>query len=583
MIQISKNYISYILCGILIFSCLLACIYFFNFGAYGFHPTDYGLILANSWRIFDGGQVPYRDFTYLRTPFSIYLHTLWFLFPEEWIYKASRFGYYLQMALSGALLLLWAYKSKTFERSIRPLVLYTAFLAIALHNFPPMVWYTVDGIFFGSLGLTSWLFSISVLSRKSSLYWRILASIFFVLAGLAKQPFAILTGLFAGYAILELVFCLLSKIKPSQGFRFFAYKRFCASFLPGLMICLLYGTYLWSQGAFLSFWHQVTGRIKFNDFLITGFKNYLDFPKNWVFFAGIATAILSRVVLRMEKSRFYMGRILNICLASLCLWPFVNLQSNQLWALGRLVFLFTLGLFLGKILYKKRVLHKERAISKGILFIGLLCIAWCTGISWGYQTPILGLALVALLFHDSIPKDRKFLFDCVPYILLSIFVVAKLWVINENHPYRDLPQKELVANLGEIYPRFGKLYTNQYTYLRFKELKRLINIHAIKKNLPFTVLTDYPLIHFLSNKQSPFRLDWYSHPEIKGHEKELSLDLLQPDSVIFVHRDRFTLYKKPEIQYNCRQFNNPNYSPIVRLVCHGRKLIAKGKFFCVFQ
>lgn len=47
---------------------------------HAYHPTDDGFILAYTWHVANG-EIPYRDFLYVRTPLSPYLHLPELLLP----------------------------------------------------------------------------------------------------------------------------------------------------------------------------------------------------------------------------------------------------------------------------------------------------------------------------------------------------------------------------------------------------------------------------------------------------------------------------------------------------------------------
>ena len=166
---------------------------------YSYHPSDYHFILAHSWRIFGDGQAPYRDFIYLRPPFSLYLHSLWFLFPDGFVIQASRVGFYVQMILTGFVPLWVGIRYLGFPR-LAGSVLTVMATALAIHNFPPMPWHTVDGVFFAVLGV-----SFFVVSRCGiqPLFWRALASLALALSALAKQNFALPAAVYTGVVILE--------------------------------------------------------------------------------------------------------------------------------------------------------------------------------------------------------------------------------------------------------------------------------------------------------------------------------------------------------------------------------------------
>jgi hypothetical protein len=129
------------------------------------HPTDYEHIPSLAWRLIHG-EVPYRDFIYHKTPGTLFLHSVWFLLPEEYQVRASRAFVYVQIAAATAIPIIWAVRRGVIPFGWRLVFPGVATTAIALHNFPIMPWYTVDGVFFGSLGCVFFLESTSLYSSQ---------------------------------------------------------------------------------------------------------------------------------------------------------------------------------------------------------------------------------------------------------------------------------------------------------------------------------------------------------------------------------------------------------------------------------
>ena len=82
------NVINFILNSNKFWLCIFI-LYFFIYGGfwvrYGFDTDDGGFILALSKRIIDG-ELPYKDFIYIRPPLTIYIHALSFLFGDYTFY-----------------------------------------------------------------------------------------------------------------------------------------------------------------------------------------------------------------------------------------------------------------------------------------------------------------------------------------------------------------------------------------------------------------------------------------------------------------------------------------------------------------
>jgi hypothetical protein len=120
--------------------------FFAAFGSYSWYQCDYGMIPAYTWRILNG-DVPYRDFIYVRPPLTLYLHSLWLLLPSG--IDVSRAIYYLQFVAAAIVPALVASRLGLIRLDYRLTPLAIHFLVVSWHNFPIMPWYTVDGAMFG--------------------------------------------------------------------------------------------------------------------------------------------------------------------------------------------------------------------------------------------------------------------------------------------------------------------------------------------------------------------------------------------------------------------------------------------------
>ncbi|MGB1450827.1 MAG: hypothetical protein ACPG7E_03825, partial [Marinirhabdus sp.] len=75
---------------------LLLIAYIAVYMPYGFEDGDMGAIFGISWSMYLG-QFPYRDFVYIKPPFSPYVHSLPLYISEEYAYIFNRIGYYVQV------------------------------------------------------------------------------------------------------------------------------------------------------------------------------------------------------------------------------------------------------------------------------------------------------------------------------------------------------------------------------------------------------------------------------------------------------------------------------------------------------
>ena len=133
----------------------------FVFSWIGFSPTDESWILANSRRII-AGQVPYRDFFMVQTAGSEYFHATEVLFGGDYTLWLSRLVAWLQIAV-----IAWAWPGIFSELLRKELAIWhrtilgMICIAFTASTFPVIVWPTIDGLLFVSIGL------LFVLQQKS--------------------------------------------------------------------------------------------------------------------------------------------------------------------------------------------------------------------------------------------------------------------------------------------------------------------------------------------------------------------------------------------------------------------------------
>lgn len=554
-------------------SVALAGLLFAVFGFHSYHPSDQGFVLGYAWRIF-GGQVPYRDFIHLRPPASIYLHSAWLWLPETWSFPMSRLGFYLQMTLSGLLPALWAVRAGLVPSPAKLALLLVVFTGIAIHNFPVMPWYTVDGVFFGSLGLSALLLSLTTDRVWRALLARALASASLAWAGLSKQPFALLPALLALFAAAEAV-SRLARNRP-------AFATLLASSLPGAAVVAVFFAALGGEGALAPMVDQLTRKVAASQLGYTGFVIYLQSPAAWAMLPGLALAWLQRPGCRSRIGESAStAATWAICAALAC----ALLVRDQL---GHALFFVLLGACLGRSAIFLRNLRRGGSSPQEALRLGLqvdvLLIAWCASISWGLQTPILGLAPLAAVADEYMPLPRRRWQGFVPIAALTALTLFAVWTWNAESPYRDAPRARQTAAVHEVFPRFGRLYTNRSLAARMADLESAVRRHALATGRPFTVLPQYPLIHFLVDRQSPTLLDWYTSSEAQGFEPELLADFERFDGVLFLQREYFT--PAPGVAFDrirdCEPREYAQWKLLPEVFELGR-VVEETTFFCVLD
>ena len=539
----------------------LVATYFVSFGSQGWHPTDYEYVMGTVWRVVNG-EVPYRDFIYHKPPFTLFLHTVWFLLPDGWAVKASRLFFYVQMAFAAALPILWAQHRKVIASGFRVVFLGISCLVLALHNFPAMPWQTTDGIFFDVLGAVLFLESISVTEPRRILGTRAAASACLALALLSKQNFFAPCLLLGLYALVE-----FSRTRSRS--------VLAASAVPALALLLGAALYLKLNGALPQYLAQFQSQSTGSVFLELGLKIYLRSEDLWTL---IPFSFLPLVrVLDSESSRWraIAARLLGLAVpATLALLTY-RLVPYDIDRLGMILFFALLGTLLGRLAVLK--LAEPRMLQLHVFFVVL---SWSCTLSLGYHTPLLGLAGLGLVLHGLLPPERDFRLDLPPVIAMAVLVCSSFWQLCDNRPYRDERRSDRTEDLGTLFPRLDGIRTNPGTFARYLELKQLITRHAASR--PFVVLQDYPGIHWLLGARNPIGLDWVYPPEPDGFEDPLYEQLQRSGAIAIIPKEVNARWLAPGSTTSCDQEDFHAHNLLSQAVARQWRLLESGPFFCVY-
>ena len=138
---------------IVVFLLLVPTIYHFTHSWAGYNPSDDGFILVRSQRILDG-QLAHRDF-FSNTPIVsplIHIPIVWI--GGEYTYWLSRAFVWMQFALMAVFwVLILNHFFKTKLSSLQKFLLALLAFLFSSNQFPIMAWYTIDGLFLGTLGI----------------------------------------------------------------------------------------------------------------------------------------------------------------------------------------------------------------------------------------------------------------------------------------------------------------------------------------------------------------------------------------------------------------------------------------------
>jgi len=520
---------------------LLPVIYFLAYGFYGLSDTDQGYIQGLAWRVYQG-EVPYKDFVYVRPPLSLYLHLLGITFPMPVL--LSRLFFYLSCGLTVWLCTRSIQAYFDFQPiGISPMIFAAISYVFVVHNFPPMPWHTTDGLLFASLGIylistskkmwISYLGLMAILMAafcKQSFYPLILIGPVLVMF-LKKRPFAIRVNLF--YLLTIAIILMGLKIFAGEWLQLFIGQTTGVTEIRDFIYVgiIKYGKPL----LLLILPVLIVWRLQ-QDFILPNSWKYLPAAVYWLFFGGL----LGLHVFKALTDKVYVP-------------PSFGLSQSM--------FLLAIGVAI------RGTWINTRAYT---LLLALLVVAWCSSLSWGYATPMLFFTPVIFAFLFMLYDELEFR---VPRFFYGMILILLVWVyaLLYQYPYRASAREETVFHAGEIFPKLKGIKVGAYMCLKGEELAQL---HATYGS-NYTVLPSFPLAHFLTDTSNPIKVDWAHNIELGGkHKVPDIIDEMHADAeYVFIERDKI------EEAYDTTKYG----SLLSRHVVHNWEQVEVGKYFIVYK
>ena len=344
---------------------LVPLAYLVFYTPYGMDTTDFGYFYAYPWRILEG-QIPYRDFFYIKPALPLYWHAFWlWLTPEKWQVLAGKAGFVVSMLASSWLGALTLGKMFNLRQIGLPLpLLATCGFVFGVHSFPHMPWHTVDGVLFSAAAL--WLAS---LGRGFP------AGILAACALLCKQsflpvPIAVLVLLwFWQKRRIAMVYCLAALFASLAAVHIFLY----------------------ANDALAPMREMTTGQLDINEALDAGILIY--FRQNfWLPLAACLPWLLGLLC----KKRLPAWLLPPCCyMAILCVFYIYSVMEQKAWIgfgaswptllmlIGAMEIFFP-GFFLAPVVAVPEEPHPMFRASTGLG--ALLAASWCVAISGGTAT-----------------------------------------------------------------------------------------------------------------------------------------------------------------------------------------------------
>lgn len=525
--------------------------YLFLYTPYGMDTTDFGYFYAYAWRILEG-QVPYRDFYYIKPALPLYWHALWMrLTPEGINVLAGKAGFVVEMLAASWFAAAFLNRWYRLEALRLPLpLLATCGFVWGVHSFPHMPWHTVDGIFFASWGLWA---AVSG--------WPMLAGILACCSMLCKQSF-----LFVPAGVILLLF--LCRPGRHDALR-------CLIGWLGTLV-LVWGM-LRLTGALPAFLRMTTGQLAVAEALDAGI--YIYFRQSWWFVVAALTPwILSRFCKKRLPLFLEPGVVY---LALLAVWYIRETLLSRSW-IGYGISWPTLFVVLGGICVffpKYFLVPWLRQTDSPHLYrraaIGLGCallLSWSVAISGGYKIPAFfatPLIFSFLLMHARLGSHvRELAWACLATGLL-------IFGVGYQYPYvfpvRPMPRSALTLDAGEIYPKASGVMVDAAMYGRLKELKLLREKYgSVYKTMP-----GFSFAYYLNGDRPICLSDWLIDWEINAEADVVYQDLLDREITVFMERDQ--LETKKADSYDRAAYTVP------QRVRHNWAVVEETQYFVVFR
>lgn len=490
--------------------------YLFAYTPYGMDTTDFGYFYGYAWRILQG-QVPYRDFSYIKPALPLYWHALgMWLTPPNWQVLAAKAGFMLSILASawcGSLYLAKNFNFSKFGLSLP--ILATGGFVFGIHSFPHMPWHTADGILFSSISLL-----------LASAGFLMISGLFSACAMLCKQSFLLVPP-----AILSMIWIVRGG-RQSLRFAF------------GWLGCLALGyAWLYFNGAWENFRAMTTGQLDPREALDAGILIYLR--QNWIL---PLLAMLPCAYARLCKKNLPGWLLPCYCyMALLCLWYVADVARQKCW-IGYGTSWPTFFVLLGGLclLMPKTFLtpwwkkEQNRLLGPSMVLGAALIVSWSTAISGGYKIPAFFAAPLLFSFfaiHRKMGGNVK----CLAWLTLAAGLI--MFGSGYQYPYvfpaRPLEKSWLTMDAGEIYPKASGVFVDADMLARLKELKEL----RAKYGSNYKTLPGFSLSYYLNGDYPAYGSDWLIDWEINGEVDRLYQELLDKRLTVFMERDQLDTAK----------------------------------------
>ncbi|WP_344424961.1 hypothetical protein [Amycolatopsis minnesotensis] len=473
-------------------------------GRFGFHPSDQGFILAQSWRVLHG-EIPHTDIISARPLGSAVLHVLDFAIPAPLFVSSSVLSMVEIIMGTVALAVLVTRKPLlTWGPGLTGLVAAAALLN--LNSFPLMAWHTIDGIALTALGawaLDSGLRSGNPLARRAGL-------VLFGLAPLVKQSFA--PAALVGLAWLALHPSTRRPVRWPRILVDLCCLGACGAGYVGVVAL---------DGGFTTMADQLTGGLPAYAERLLTFWDGASIRFVWpVLAVVIVMAGIALVRRRGDRFRALHGVFLLVGAAVVVRVVVRGGFSAELRWADILWWAAVAAVLLAGVLA-----HRPPWPALLVPALGLMI-----SLSWGQDTPTLlagSLALtVAVVLADGLPAvpwRRQERLVAAGALGLAAVVAASVLVVKKHDEgaYLDVSHDRLTEDLGTVTPAMAGVRTNPGTYAYLAQIEDCVRRFPAAD---VAVLANNPFAYPAFGLHNPFPLEWPLPLEVVADAPQRMLD-----------------------------------------------------------
>lgn len=518
------------------------------FTPYGMDTTDFGYFYGYAWRVLNG-ELPYRDFAYIKPALPVYWHAFWlWLTPEKFAILGGKIGFLASILASSWLCALFLAGQFNFSKLELPVpLLATVGFVFGVHSFPHMPWHTADGILFSTLAL--WLSTRCPLA----------AGIAAACAMACKQSF-------------------LPVPVATFIFLWFAYpKRFSVFFAAGLGATLIcFGIWLHANDLWFPFRQMTTGQLAIGEAIEAGILIYIR--QNWILpFLAIVPWLAAWLLRKRLPLWLYPC---SVYIVLLCCYYVVRVEIEKTWiGYGDSWPTLFILLGLGCILAAKKILLPDYRVDRCrsafcavLAFAAPLVTAWCVAVSGGYKIPAM-LATPGLfaffLLHGWLGGN------VLRLAWLTLVCGLIMFTVGYQYPYvfpqRPLERGELIYDAGQVYPQASGVKVDADMLARLSELKELRE----KYGPDYKTMPGFTLAYYLNGDKPVYGSDWLIDWEINGETERFYKDLLDRNLLVFMEKDQMDTKQADAYQ-------RAGYT-VPQLVRNNWKIIDETPHFAVFR